>query len=195
VGGAIRAVGWAIDQNLRDGIEARIFVDERPMVSTLANIDRPDVGAAYPYYGSAHGFDTTIDCEPGRHVVCVLAYDQGSRTTSFIAFSSIEVAGPVGQVDTVTPAPGGAVVSGWVVDPRHPADPASIRISVDGAVVADSGTGAPRPDVNAGRPDFNLFCGFVVPIAVARGVHTVCVDLLYPSGRTARLSCSEVNVP
>ena len=69
VGGAIRVVGWAIDQNRRDGVEARIFVDQRPMVTTMADLDRPDVGAAYPYYGPNHGFDITIDCEPGRHVV------------------------------------------------------------------------------------------------------------------------------
>jgi len=194
VGAAIRVVGWAIDQNLRDGVEARIFVDERPMITTMADIDRPDVGAAYPYYGSRHGFDVTIDCPPGRHVVCVLAADQGSGAVKFIAFNTVDVAAPVHTVEAIVAAPGGARVTGWVVDPRQPQEPALVRVTVDGQIVADAATAVARPDVVLADSRFGLFCGYDVTVAAAPGQHQVCVDLVYATGRTSRLGCGEVSV-
>jgi hypothetical protein len=194
VGGAIRVVGWAIDQNRRDGVEARIFVDQRPMVTTMADLDRPDVGAAYPYYGPNHGFDITIDCEPGRHVVCVLAYDQGSSATSFIAFNTVEVSGPLGNVDGIVAVPGGVRVDGWVIDPRQPQQPAVVRLSIDGVAVVQAPTGVDRPDVVAGNPSFNPVPGYQATVPTSPGAHQVCLDLVYDSGRTARLGCSEVIV-
>lgn len=195
LGGAIRAVGWAIDQNLRDGVEARIFVDQRPMVTTMANLSRPDVGAAYPYYGSDHGFDVTIDCEPGRHVVCVLAADQGSGAVKFLAFTTVEVQGPLGNVERISAAPGSVSVTGWVVDPLRPATPATVRLSIDGATVLQAPTGIARPDVVASVPGAHGGAGYTATVPAASGPHQVCLDLVYDSGRTARLGCSEVIVP
>lgn len=98
-GAAIRFVGWAIDENLRDGIEVRIFIDQSPFVSTMANLPRHDVASAYPYYGPDHGFDITIDATPGRHVVCVVAIDQGSGEGRLLKFDSVEIAAPVSPIE------------------------------------------------------------------------------------------------
>ncbi len=194
LGGAIRVIGWAVDQNRLDGVEARLFVDQRPMVTTMANLPRPDIGAAYPYYGADHGFEAVIDCEPGRHVVCVLAYDQGSATSTFLAFTTIEVSAPVGAIDNTVGGTGSIMIDGWVVDPLRPGVAATVRLSVEGNVVSQEATGTARPDVTGGQPTFALNCGFNASIPAAPGTHRVCVDLVYGTGRTAPLGCREVVV-
>lgn len=194
LGGAIRVIGWAVDQNRLDGVEARLFVDQRPMVTTMANLPRPDIGAAYPYYGVDHGFEAVIDCEPGRHVVCVFAHDQGSATSTFLAFTTIEVSGPVGAIDNTVGGAGTIIIDGWVVDPLRPGVAATVRLSIDGNVVSQETTGIARPDVTSGQPTFALNCGFNALIQTAPGTHRVCVDLVYGTGRIAPLGCREVVV-
>ena len=38
-----------------------------------ADLSRPDVGAAYPRFGSAHGYDVTVPASPTASRVCVTA--------------------------------------------------------------------------------------------------------------------------
>jgi len=195
VGGAVRAVGWAIDQNLRDGVEVRLFIDQRPMASTMADIDRADVGAAYPYYGSRHGFDITIDCDPGRHVICVLAVDQGSGAIKFLAFRSFEVAPSSGSIEGYTASPGQLVLNGWAVNGAAPGTNAIVRLVVDGTIVADTATSISRPDVVAVDPRFGPTTGFSLVGSVAAGPHQACLEVVYPTGRTGKLGCIDVVVP
>jgi len=194
LGGAIRVVGWAIDQNLRDGVEVRLYLDQRPVVATLANLPRPDVGAAYPYYGADHGFDVTMVCEPGRHVLCVLAIDQGSGATKFLAFQSFDVAGPVGSVTEVTAGPGTIRATGWVYDPLRTAAPATVRLVVDEVVVDQVPTNVPRLEIAQAYPQAPATPGYDFVVSVAPGPHRAYVDLVYESGRLARLGGSDVVV-
>ena len=195
VGGAIQVTGWAIDQNLRDGVDARIFIDERPMTSTPANLTRADVGAAHPYYGADHGFDVTVDASAGRHVVCVFAHDQGSNTSTFLAFAAVEVSGPLGALDHLTVGPSTVTVNGWMVNPLSAGAAVTVRLVIDEIEVTRVETALPRPDVAAANPGDDPNCGYTMTAAVAPGPHQVCVELVYSSGRTARHQCSEVIVP
>jgi hypothetical protein len=197
VGGAVRVQGWAIDQNLRDGVDILLYVDQSPAVASTASLPRPDVGAAYPYYGADHGFDVTIPTAPGHHTVCVLARDQGSRTLEFLAFTSVDVAGPIGSLDVVAPAPGRQAidVDGWVLDPRDVTARRTVRVLVDGAEATRATTTFPRSDVAVVVPGAHPDAGFHVEVPAGPGSHEVCVDLLYEGDRAARLACAQVVVP
>ena len=81
-----------------------------------------------------------------------------------------------------------------VIDPRQPQQPAVVRLSIDGVAVVQAPTGVDRPDVVAGNPSFNPVPGYQATVPTSPGAHQVCLDLVYDSGRTARLGCSEVIV-
>lgn len=192
VGGAIRVVGWAIDENLRDGVEVRVFIDQDPMVTTMANLHRPDVGAAYPYYGPDHGFDATIPATPGRHVVCVLAVDQGSQAARFLAFNVIDVAGPSGTIDSAVGDVGSFTLIGWVINQHNPTQLATIRVLLDGVEVWSGVTNADRQDLPAIGIPSNA--GFSVSLPTTPGLHDACVELVHSSGRVVPLACRQVEV-
>jgi hypothetical protein len=63
--------GWAIDPDISAPIKVHVYIDGGINGAYTADLDRPDVGAAYPSYGSAHGFDAPIPA--GSHQVCVYA--------------------------------------------------------------------------------------------------------------------------
>ncbi|GAB2452095.1 hypothetical protein HD599_002546 [Conyzicola lurida] len=75
--GGYQVAGWAIDPDTTSPIAVHVYVDS---VGTAipAQTDRPDVGKAYPTYGSPHGFSATIPASAGTHKVCVYAINQGA---------------------------------------------------------------------------------------------------------------------
>jgi len=196
LGGSLRVVGWAIDQNQRDRIEARIFIDDQPAVVTAADQSRVDVAFAYPGYGGDHGFDVAVPCAPGRHTVCAWAFDPGSQTSTFLAFRTVDIAGPAGAIDSVSATPGTIRVAGWAANRSAPERSPTIRVVVvDGDPVADSVAELPRPDVALADPAISANCGFDLSIPAAAGPHTVCVAIVYPSGSLGLIGCQQVVVP
>jgi hypothetical protein len=83
--GTIHAAGWALISHLPDSLPVQLLVetlDEQPTVvggfSTIANADRPDLGALFPAAGSAHGFFATWHEAPGTYQVCLNPFAQDS---------------------------------------------------------------------------------------------------------------------
>jgi len=77
-GGKLRVAGWSIDPDTSGPNQVQILLDGKLRQTVTASASRPDVGAAYPGYGVAHGFDVLLD-PPLRHTrVC--AY--GLNTTA-----------------------------------------------------------------------------------------------------------------
>jgi len=72
--GMITASGWAIDPDTKGSIAVHVYVDGAGTAFT-ANASRPDVAAAYPASGDAHGFVATVAAGAGKHRVCVYAID------------------------------------------------------------------------------------------------------------------------
>lgn len=74
--GGVRVAGWAIDPSVGGASRVRVEVDG---VATTFTADgaRPDVAAAFPRYGSAHGFDRVVAASPGSHQVCIWALNEG----------------------------------------------------------------------------------------------------------------------
>ena len=66
--------GWAIAPSTADSIAVDIYVDGMYVSSAPADIPRDDVAAAWPAYGAAHGFSTTVPVTgPGPHTICAYA--------------------------------------------------------------------------------------------------------------------------
>ena len=68
--GTITVSGWALDPDTAISIPVHVYTDSS-LLAITANTSRPDVGAAYPGYGAAHGFAATFSAGPGVHTVCV----------------------------------------------------------------------------------------------------------------------------
>ncbi|MFT3798435.1 hypothetical protein [Microbacterium sp.] len=69
ISGKIQVKGWAIDPDVAQSIAVHLYVDGNG-VSLTADESRPDVAAAYPGYGSLHGFSATVVATSGQHTVC-----------------------------------------------------------------------------------------------------------------------------
>jgi hypothetical protein len=55
-----------------------VYVDGVFRDVSSADVMRPDVGAAFPGYGSTHGFDLTIgSVSRGGHVICIYGLNVG----------------------------------------------------------------------------------------------------------------------
>ncbi|MCB0995563.1 MAG: SpoIID/LytB domain-containing protein [Acidimicrobiales bacterium] len=86
-----------------------------------------------------------------------------------------DVPKPIGSLDAVRRVPGGLQASGWAFDPMAPG-PILVRITVDGAGVAQGAADDPRPDVGAAYPAAGPDHGFDLHVPVAAGPHRVCAE-------------------
>ena len=56
--------GWAIDPDTTAPLTVHVYVDGVWAGQSTAGVARPDVGNAYPGFGSGHGFDVTLPGGP-----------------------------------------------------------------------------------------------------------------------------------
>jgi hypothetical protein len=72
---AVQVAGWAIDPSTAAPIDADLYVDGSYAGRSPAAATRPDVGAAWPAYGSVHGFTASVPLPTtgGPHTVCAYA--------------------------------------------------------------------------------------------------------------------------
>ena len=75
--GVATAGGWVIDPDTTAPVDIHVYVDGRWGGALTANASRPDVGRAYPGYGSLHGFSSQLAVGPGTHRICMYGIDQG----------------------------------------------------------------------------------------------------------------------
>jgi len=198
----VRVAGWAIDPDTTAPVDVHVKVEGVDLQVVRADRSRPDVGAVYPGWGSAHGFDLAVDgLGPGKRQVCVWVPDVGAGGDTRVLgcrdiFISVE---PFGNLESVTTAaePGrsdGTVrVSGWNADPETSA-PTDVAVLLDGRKVLVQPTDVERPDVAAA---FGLGSrrGFDITFPAPLGRHTVCVVIGNVGWGAARfLGCSDVVV-
>lgn len=69
---SIRVTGWAFDPDTTAPTPVHVHVDGVPVLSTPANVSRPDVTTAYGIDGG-HGFDARLTVTSGQHTVCTYA--------------------------------------------------------------------------------------------------------------------------
>jgi hypothetical protein len=177
----IRLRGWAIDPDTAAPIAVHLYVDSAGQAVT-ASRNRPDVGAAYPLYGSNHGFDTTIPAGNGVHTVCAYGINTGPGVNDSSGDSNTDLgcktvtvqADPYGSVDQVDANSAVIRVRGWAIDPDSPR-PVTVQVYANGRRLLGSGTASlDRPDVGAAYPGYGPAHGF--DIALPTQPHTtLCV--------------------
>ena len=186
--------GWAFDPESTGPIQVRVTVDGVVMTVT-ANQSRPDVGAAFPGAGSAHGFGLTVAAVPGTHAVCVTAVNVGAGSDTSLGCQDVVVAAsPMGHLDAITATAYGVTLSGWVTDPDTMAA-ASVRILVDGTVRGSASATGSRPDVALAYPGAPVGTGYAAAVDTGPGTHLVCVvGVNVGAGSDVTLGCAQVRV-
>jgi hypothetical protein len=134
---------------------------------------RPDIGAAFPDSGAAHGYDITVPVPDGQHKVCVLAVKGGANPTLGCVTMSL-AANPGGFVDVMTVVPGGVHVAGWAIDPDT-ANPVTVTVVVDGTAAKSAPADIARPDIANAFPGYGPNHGFDLTVPLAAGKRSVCV--------------------
>jgi GH25 family lysozyme M1 (1,4-beta-N-acetylmuramidase) len=171
--GGITISGWTIDPDTTSSIPVHVYVDGAIAGATLAGGARPDVAAAYPGFGAAHGYSFTAPVGPGAHTVCAYAINAGAGNANTQLGCRTLTSDPVGSLDLVAQEPGGAVrVAGWTIDPDSSA-PIDVGIFVNGMPWATARADDERPDLaQAGFSSTDH--GFSVPL---QGLTTAPVDV------------------
>jgi hypothetical protein len=88
--GAVDVGGWAIDPDTTSPISVHIYVDSVG-VAVNANIERGDVAAHYPSYGTPHGYWATVPATPGQHTVCAYAINNGAGGHTALGCQAVTV--------------------------------------------------------------------------------------------------------
>jgi hypothetical protein len=189
--GTIRVAGWVLDPDTSGPIQAHVYLDGvgTPVV---ADIPRPDVGAAFPGYGAVHGFDVTLPAVAGWRQVCVYGIDVGPGDNKLLGCRMVLVGGdPFGAVDVASVTGGILTVSGWAIDPDTAA-PIGVHVYIDGAGRAITAN-ASRPDLAAAFPAYGPSHGFSASFGVGPGTHQVCIYAIDEGlGENRLLACRTV---
>ena len=170
--GAVVVSGWAIDPDVATPIDVHVYADSVG-VPVRADRARPDVAAAFPVYGSAHGYSVEVPAR-GSVRVCAYGINVGIGTTSSLGCRSVSVptGSPIGSVESAVRTGWSVTVSGWALDPDTGAS-IPVHVYANGigyAVTADRD----RPDVAAFFAGYGPAHGFTYTIPSAAPVE-VCV--------------------
>jgi hypothetical protein len=166
--------GWSIDPDTTDPIAVHIYVDNQFAGAFTASVARPDVGAAFPGYGSGHGYEADVNVPAGSHYVCAYGINAGPGTNRLLGCTVPAGAAPIGNNEGVVAASSGTGnhVKGWAIDPDT-ASPIKVHLYIDGAINGVFTASGDRPDVGAAYPSYGSAHGFDVPIPA--GSHQACV--------------------
>lgn len=178
--GVVHVQGWVLDDDRRttpvSGVISLVGAAGTRTAPFVADLPRPDVGAAYPGAGDQHGFATSVPIATrGTFQVCIDADDLGPGGRRRIACRSLDAGAstpPRGNVDGFATDATSATVSGWAFDPDH-AGPVAVDVTVNGTRAATVVADDPRPDVGQAfgiGPDH----GFAARVALPAGASTVC---------------------
>ncbi len=193
--GGFQVRGWAIDPNSSDSIQVHVYVDGVGY-PTVANLNRPDVGAAYPGKGNAHGFDFQVPARSfGTANICIYGINVGAGDNTRFGCVDRESRGgsPIGLLESAVGGDNSVTVTGWAIDPDTSA-------AIEVHVYADS-VGVPlradvaRPDVGSAYPAYGANHGFRGTVNIGPGTRQVCAYALnVGSGSTTTLGCISVVV-
>ena len=162
-----------------------------------AGNQRADVAAAFPGWGSAHGYEFVLPVTDGPHTVCAYGIDVGPTAIGNPLLgcrSTVRSGEPFGSLDAVTPTFGAVQVTGWAIDPDTNA-PIDVHVYVDRAG-ASMPADAQRSDVAAAVPGYGDHHGYDRLVAAVPGVHRVCAYAIDSAGgANITLGCRTVTVP
>lgn len=194
----LRVVGWALDPDSSEPLDIHAYVDGAFVGSRMADIDRPDVEAAVPNFGSRHGYDFEVPAVAGTRQVTVYAIGRGGGAPyTKLGTQTVQVGSlPFGHIDAALDDSAGVRVRGWAIDPDS-AGPVDIHIYVDGAFAGAGRTGVDRPDVVAAYPGYPGARGYDFVVPAPAGRRTVCAYAINVGAGGANhpmLGCTTANL-
>ena len=180
--GSVEVYGWAVDPD-QPTLPARVeFWDNGSYrAATMAGVVRPDVAAAYPQYGSRHGFRYDLALPDGAHQLCVLVNNRPSGTDAQLGCLPVTVHNnPAGSANTATVVNNTATITGTAVD-ANSTGPVLVRVYRDGSYAAGGVTDANH--------------AYSLSFSVAEGSHTACVYALnVGAGANTNFGCQQIVV-
>jgi len=195
--GQVRIRGWAIDPDTTAPVTLHVYANGVFVGAPTAAGIRNDVGAAYPAYGAAHGFNTVVSVPGGRTDVCVFALNvAGGNANTLLGCRTAQLptGNPVGNFEALTsPGPGQVRIRGWAIDPDT-VNALTMHVYVNGSFAGTAGAGLPRPDVAAVFPAYGPNHGFDTTLSVSGLPADVCVFALNAGPGTANtlLGCRRI---
>jgi hypothetical protein len=195
--GSITASGWSIDPDTAGSISVHVYVG-KVGVSTPANQTRNDVAAAYPGYGAAHGYSTTVEAPAGRHEVCAFGIDSAGGHNAALGCTIVTVPdpNPFGSFGALSVSDGTITASGWALDPNSSA-PIDVHVYVDNVGAAFTSNSI-RNDVAKVYPWYGNDVGYTARVQAGKGQHTICVYAINVGAGTVNTNlggCKVVTVP
>ena len=163
----------------------------------LSAVERGDLAARFPGYGTEHGYVLDLDVVGGLSAVCVFA--QGARSNEQVPLGCASFDLPRGEafgaLDVARGQPGAIELHGWAIDPDTVVATA-VHVYVDGVLQEVLVAGRERLDVGAAFALYGPAHGFSGSVATAPGRHTVCVYAIgVGEGGNPLLRCAPVTVP
>ncbi|MCC6225869.1 MAG: glycoside hydrolase family 25 protein [Microthrixaceae bacterium] len=198
--GRIDLIGWTLDPDTVAPTEVHAYIDGVGHNLGLAELPRPDIAAAFPGYGPAHGIATTLSgLSGGPHQLCLFAINRGTGSTRLLRCQGVTVptGDPLGRIDTAIGLPDGKLrISGWTVDPDT-TTPTEVHLYVDGVGHNLGLADRPRPDIATAFDGYGHSHGFDAAVGgLAPGPHQACLFAINRgAGSNRLLECRSVTVP
>ena len=193
IAGGFVVTGWAVDPDQpTTAITVRLTVGTA-VITRTANVARPDVANVHPDAGPNHGFSFPVSAGEGTHQVCITANNVGPGSSTSLGCRVITLNfSPVGQITSLTQAPGGFSIAGWATDPDT-GSAIHVNTVVDGKVIGVLGANFPATGHgNHGfQGTYKIGTGMIPP-----GSHTICAQgVNYGSfGTTRYVDCRTISL-
>lgn len=193
VPGGVLASGWGFDPDSGGPIDVHLYVDGVGAAVGRTGLSRPDIGKAFPGYGSSHGFATTTPVTAGRRSLCAYGINRGPGSHALLGCRSVDVqVNPFGSLDSLTRSGSTVRVAGWALDPDVAAS-IGVHVYVDGTFGGAVTASRTRSDLVGPYPGYGTAHGFDLNVSVGAGPHQVCVyGINAAAGGNAVLRCGTV---
>jgi hypothetical protein len=185
--------GWGFDYDAPDtALRVQASINGLPAGSTVSNISRPDINAAFHGTG-LHGFSLSIRVPAGTTTICIQVANVGRGAATRIGCANFRVsASPIGIFNAVTMSGQTATVKGWTFDYSNPAAAIQILVSLNGKYVAYRATSVNRPDINSAYQVTGVH-GYQIALALPAGPNKICVQAInIGAGSNSTLGCQTI---
>jgi hypothetical protein len=173
--------GWAMDPDaLASALRVDVYVNGALAQAVTADAQRPDIAAAFPAAGPAHGWSwATTVTQPGSYRICLYAVNLNrgigdTLLTCTVSTVSAALFQPLGHVDVGQLKGRTFTFDGWAMDPDDPAAPVMVAFFLDGRLEWAVWSGGSRPDIANAFPGAGDQHGFALSRQVSPGAHTAC---------------------
>lgn len=198
--GELRIEGWTIDPDDASPIDVHVYINGSGMPPVQAQLNRSDIGSAFPAYGPGHGFSLRVPTtygsfREGENTVCVYGINSGAGNNSNLGCRTVLIRkNPFGNLETAQQIPGGLRVKGWAIDPNSDAA-IPVHVYADGSPLGSITASDSRSDVTTYFPEYGQNHGFSADFSISPGIHTVCAyGISSGPGENSLLGCRTVNM-